>query len=202
MKNAPFSFAKFAILPFCSLLLAGPAMADWQIENSASEFHFVTTKAGKPGVLAVQEVQAFKDISGKVNDNGNIEVSVDLASVETGVAVRDQRIKDLLFAVGVTPKATFVGQVDIGLIRKLTTGASKDLDLNGTITLCGQTRPVLAKLRIVKLSGNALLVETRAPFIVNTNDFGLQSGVEALRDVVGLNVLSGAAPVSFSIVLK
>lgn len=190
------------VLLLCSALLATPAMADWQIDNQNSELHFVTTKAGKPGVVAIQEVQTFKKISGQVEEDGNFKVNIDLASVDTGIEIRDQRMKDLLFKVADFPKATFVGKVDMAAIKRLPAGATKDIALNGKITLSGVTKPLLVKLRVVKLASHRVLVETRAPFIINAADFRLEPGLEALRAVMGLSLISGAVPVNFSIVLK
>lgn len=191
-----------AVLLLCGALAATPAMADWQVDNQHSEVHFVTTKAGKPGVGAVQEIQTFKKISGQVEDDGKIKVDIDLASVDTGIEIRDQRIKDMLFKVADFPQATFIGKVDMAAIKRLPAGAMKDIDLNGNITIRGVTKPLLAKLRVVKLAAHRVLVETRAPFIINAADFGLESGVEALRAVMGLSLISSAVPVNFSVVLK
>jgi len=55
---------------------------------------------------------------------------------------------------------------------------------------------------VVKLEHHALLVTTRSPVIVNLKDYGLQDGVDALRTVMNLNVLSSSAPVSFSVLLR
>ena len=181
---------------------ATPAFASWQVDNSQSDFHFVTTKAGKPGSTAIEEVQAFKEVKGKVEDDGNIEFSVNLASVDTNIPLRDQRIKDMLFNVVANPRATFSGKVNTADLKKISTGGVHDIELAGQLTLCGQTKPVNAKLRVVSLGGNGILVSTRAPLIVSAGDFGIQAGVDAMREVMGLNVLSSSVPVSFSVVFK
>jgi polyisoprenoid-binding protein YceI len=100
------------------------------------------------------------------------------------------------------PKAVFVGEVDTTAFKKLAPGSFKDIDLAGQFTLSGTTKPITAKLRVVKLTAQRLLVETRAPLLINATDFGLEAGVEALRSVMGLNLVSSVVPVSFSVVLK
>ncbi|MPW19661.1 hypothetical protein GCT13_22855 [Paraburkholderia sp. CNPSo 3157] len=84
----------------------------------------------------------------------------------------------------------------------LPVGGTADVQLNGTLTIAGQSNPLVADLRIVKLSRNALLVGTRVPIIVSLKEYGLQDGVDALRNVMNLNVLSGSALVTFSVVLR
>lgn len=94
------------------------------------------------------------------------------------------------------------GSVDAHRFDALRVGASTDVELMGQLTIAGQTRPLTASLRVVKLASNALLVGTREPVVVNLKDYGLQDGLEALRTVMNLNVLASSAPVSFSVVLR
>ncbi len=194
--------ALFALTIFCSLFLSRPAMAEWKINNQRSELYFVTTKAGSAGTAAIQEVQTFKKVNGTVDDSGNVTVNIEPGSVDTGIEIRDQRLRDILFNTISYPIATYTGKVSLTEINSLSLGSSREMDLKGKITLCGQTQPVMAKVRVTKLTGNQLRVETRAPVIINAADFGLNNGVEALRKIMGLTVLSSAAPVSFSLVLN
>jgi hypothetical protein len=60
---------------------------------------------------------------------------------------------------------------------------------------------VAAKLRVSRLERGSLQVATRVPIIVDVNQYGMKSGVEALREVVGLNFLASAAPVTFTLAL-
>lgn len=176
--------------------------AAWRLEPVQSSLHFVTTKAGQPGVAAISEVQTFRRFNGELNSRGQIRFNIDLTSVDTGVEIRDERMRTMLFNVGATPQATFAAQIDPALLRDLPAAGVRDMDLDGQLTLTGQSKPVLAKVRIGALGGGRLAVSTRAPIVVNANDFGLRSGVEALRDVMGLNLLSSSAPVSFALVMR
>lgn len=199
MQPTRFLVSSFAA---AALAAAASAHAGWQVDNAQSSFHFVTTKAGKPGTAAIEEVQSFKRIAGRVADDGSLQFDVDLASVATNIDLRDQRIKDLLFNVAQHPKASFAATVDAHRLAALPAGGSADLELSGRLTIAGQTAPVQASLRVVKLADRSLLATTRAPIVVNLKDYGLQDGVEALRTVMQLDVLSASAPVSFSVVLR
>jgi polyisoprenoid-binding protein YceI len=183
-------------------LVSGQAWGAWHVDNSASQFNFVTTKAPKAGATAVDELQSFKTLSGTVGDDGAVQLNIDLSSVETKNPVRDQRIKDLLFKIAGNPSATFSGKVSMADMKKLHTGDFKDIDMDGQLSIAGQDKPVTLPLRVVALKDGALLVATRSPVIVKLADYGLQDGVEALRAAVSLDVLSDSAPVSFSIMLK
>jgi hypothetical protein len=104
--------------------------------------------------------------------------------------------------VQLMPQARFAAQLDPALARSLTQAASSDVDLKGTLTLAGQSKPVDAKLRLTRLAGGALQVSTRAPIVIDANQYGMRAGVEAMREVMGLNFLASSAPVSFSLVLN
>jgi polyisoprenoid-binding protein YceI len=183
-------------------LAASSTYAAWHVDSSESTLSFVTAKAGAPGVGGIEEVQTFKQVGGSVGDDGKLRFNVDLASVETNIPLRNDRLKDLLFKVADYPQAVFTGAVDVHRFDALRVGANADIELTGQLTISGQGKPLSANLRVVKLASNALLVGTRTPIVVNLKDYGLQDGVEALRSLMNLNVLTSSAPVSFSVVLR
>jgi polyisoprenoid-binding protein YceI len=202
-KLVPILVALTAALLGCVNAPAQNAVAaGWRLEPAQSSVHFVTTKAGQPGVAAVAEVQSFRRFNGELNNQGQVQFSIDLASVDTGIEIRDERLRTMLFNVGATPQATFIAQVDSALLRDLSIASVRDIDLNGQLTLAGQSKPVVAKVRVTALGGGLIGVSTRAPIVVNASDFGLRGGVEALREVMGLSMISSAAPVSFALVMR
>ena len=192
------------VLAACSNLpdaTSTPASA-YQVDTAQSSVQFVTTKAGQPGVGGISEVQSFKRYSGGMTADGRVSFDIDLASVDTGVGIRDERMRTMLFMVQASPQARFTAQIDAAVARALPAAAFSDIELKGNLALAGQTRPVDAKLRITRLAGGALQVATRAPIVVDANQYGMKAGVEALREVMGLNFLASVAPVSFTLVLN
>jgi polyisoprenoid-binding protein YceI len=183
-------------------LAASSSQAAWHVDSGQSSFSFTTAKAGMPGTSAVEEVQTFRQIGGSLADDGKLVFDVELACIETNIGLRNDRLKELLFKVADNPKAVFTGSVDPRRLNALGVGASLDMDVSGQLALGGQSKPLTASVRVVKLASDALLVGTRVPIVVNLKDYGLQDGVEALRAVMNLNVLASSAPVSFSVMMK
>jgi polyisoprenoid-binding protein YceI len=177
------------------------ASAGWEVQTPASSVQFVTTKAGLAGVGGISEVQKFTQFSGALSNAGRLEFNVALASVQTGIEIRDERLKTMLFKIVDTPRATFNADINASAIDALGVGQSSDLDVNGQFTLGGQTKPMTAALRVTRLSATQLQVVTREPLIVNANDYGMKAGVEALREIMGLNFLASVAPISLNLVL-
>ncbi len=178
-------------------LCALSAHAQWKLDNDASDLRFVTTKNTN-----VAEVQQFKRLAGELGSSGAVKLLIDLASVETLVPLRNERLQTLLFDVAQFPTAQFEGVVDMGKVRGLAPGASADFDVEGKMTIRGKTQDAKAALRVVRLNNARLLVTTRAPILVNAAQFDLASGIEKLREIMGLPNIVGAVPVIFSLVFQ
>jgi hypothetical protein len=186
----------------CALLFAVlalfvlPARAQWSLVNESSELHFISIKK-----TSVAEIHRFRKLVGEVDAMGTIRLTIDLASVDTGVPVRDERLQTLLFEVAQFPVALFEGHADTGMLARLEPGMSTDLDVAGKLTLHGHSQEVKAALRVTALTQDRLLVTTRAPILLNADAFGLAAGIEKLREIVGLPSISAAVPVTFSLTL-
>ena len=93
------------LLALLALLLAPPLQASWSLVNEASLITFVSIKKN-----SVAEVGHFKQVAGTIGDDGKVEMKIDLASVDTGIEVRDQRkrVFDLVkdFGTSESPKST------------------------------------------------------------------------------------------------
>ena len=174
-----------------------PPSGAWQLNNPASELRFVTTKNTN-----FAEVQQFKRMTGQLAANGTIKLVIDLASVETQVPLRNERMQAMLFEVARFPSAAFEGKADMGAISSLAVGASVDVDVAGELSIRGQSKPANASLRVVKLRGDQLLVTTRAPILVSADQFDLTAGIEKLRDIMGLPNIVGTVPVNFALVFQ
>ena len=52
---------------------------------------------------------------------------------------------------------------------------------------------------MAKLDADTYSAHTVKPIIISADQFGLKDGVEALREIAGLNNISLAVPVTFSV---
>jgi polyisoprenoid-binding protein YceI len=186
----------------CSnLATSSTAPAAYRVDAAQSAMQFVTLKAGQAGVGGVAEVQRFTRFGGGIDTAGKVTLDIELGSAATGVDIRDERLRTMLFNVAVNPTARFTAQVDPTWAASMAAAGYKDIEVSGSLNLAGQTRPVVAELRATRLASGRLQVSTRSPVVVDLAAFGLKPGVEALRDVMGLNFLATSAPVSFALVL-
>lgn len=180
-----------SLLLLVSLVCAGTAQADWRLLNEASSLSFVTTKADN-----VAEAHTFDRLSGSIANNGALDIVIELASVNTMIPVRNERMQNMLFETGMFPRARVTSIVDIAPLVALSPGATTVVPLEITLSLHGKSANYATELAVTRTSGG-LIAATRKPVIVTAEAFGLEGGVEALREVAGLSRISHAVPVSF-----
>ncbi|MDO8328839.1 MAG: YceI family protein, partial [Fluviicoccus sp.] len=161
----------------------------------ASYLNFVTTKNTHN-----VEVHNFGTLSGDISAAGVATLTIDLNSVNTAVALRDQRMRDLLFQTATYPTATVTVAVPATLISSLAVGQSATTDISASLNLHGVNGSITTKVSVQKLSANRVLVQSLSPILVKAGDYALTDGVEALRAAVGIASISVAVPVDFALV--
>lgn len=181
----------------CSTTQAPSKTSVWKLDNDASDLRFVTTKNTN-----VAEVQKFKRLAGEVGPDCAVKLVIELASVDTQVPIRNERMQTLLFEVARFPTAEFSAVIDMNPVRGLDVGASVDVELAGKLAVHGQSQDAKASLRVVKLSGNRLLVMTRAPILIDASKYELSPGIEKLREIMALPNIVGTVPVNFALVFQ
>jgi len=180
------------LLIVTTLLVAGPCFAAWTLDNDSSQVSFVSVKAGDAG-----EVHRFTEISGEFSADGNALVTIQLASVDTLIPLRDERMRELLFQTGLFPIASLSANIDMDAINALAPGDNMDMAANLALDLHGHQIALAADMIVARLGDHRLMVSSRKPIIVNAASVDLVNGIEALRKIAGLPSISKAVPVSF-----
>ena len=179
------------------LLAASQSHAEWALDGTASSFFYVTTKAA-----AVTEVNSFSGLSGSISDEGKASLVIDLATVNTAVDVRNQRMRDIAFQVATFPEATVNVDVDTDALDNMSPGVSTAGSYTAHVTLHGVTQDIAADLQITKLVDNSVLVQVARPLLVAAPAFGLQAGVDELQKVAALPSITPTVVVDFTLVYR
>lgn len=169
-------------------------VGEWVLNNQASKLNFITTKNASK-----TEVQTFKNLQGKIVGT-KVSMSVDLSSVDTGIEIRDERLRKLFFNTAKFPMATVeidLNKSDLGSAMK--PGQRKILKLDAEITLLDVTQTVPVELQVIALAQKELLVTSYLPIIIDLKNFNLLKGVNALREIAKLQSINAAVPVTFSL---
>ncbi len=179
-----------------TLFTVNSVHAQWMLDNEESLLSFVTIKADNVG-----EVHSFDTMSGSISNTGHMELVIELASVNTLIPLRNERMQEMLFETNLFPRAQISGQVDIASTVALKVGETRVLPVNFSLSLHGKAIDLIAEVIVIR-SATGFIVSTRKPIIVTADNFDLIAGVERLREVVGLTRISNAVPVSFTVVFR
>jgi hypothetical protein len=176
------------------LLLTGATLsahADWYLDGESSRLSFISTKNAN-----ISEVQRFLVLHGKVDPTGLAQVEVEMDSVNSGIPLRDERMRKDLFEIQTFPDAVITAQIDLRPINDLAPGAQLELRLPLTVSLHGKQHQYTTELLATRLDDRRFQVVTLEPLVINAEDFDLAPGLDSLRKVAGLSAISLSVPVS------
>ncbi len=177
------------------LILASTVNAAWTLNNEASRLSFVSIKKDQ-----VAEVHKFSHLSGTIADDGSVDITIQLASVDTAIPIRDERMRSMLFKTDLFPQAKVSGKVDLAKYKSLETGRLQRDEIEISLSMHDQSKTLKAEVAVVTLDGGRMMVTTISPLIINAADFDLAQGVLELTKIAELPVISEAVPVTLSLV--
>ncbi len=177
-----------------SLVLSAPSFADWKLQADQSQLFFSSVKKD-----VIAENHHFKTLQGTVSEDGQFAVSVDLASAETGIPIRNERLGQFLFETSKFSQASAKGKIELGGLSKQAIGSSQTVKLPVIFELHGKTVTQDASITLTKLSATQVLVATAAPIFLNAGDFDLLPGINKLKELASLPSISPLVPVSLNL---
>lgn len=187
-------FKRFSPRVVASLLLACaalPAQADWYLDGESSRLSFISSKNGN-----VSEVQRFLVLHGQVQPDGLARLEVELESINSGIPLRDERMRAELFEIKQFAEATVTAKIDLAPIQDLANGAQLELRLPLTVNLHGKQHEYPVELLATRLDERRFQVVTLEPVVLSAADFELAPGLEKLRNLAGLSAISLSVPVN------
>lgn len=189
------------LLTTSSFLVTSISYANWSVHSPDSSLHFLSVKANAPGASGTTEVHHVKHIDGTLKKNGDIALVIGVNSIDTGIEIRDERMQTMLFNVEQYPKIEFKGSIDLTKADSLQVGQFINLPFNGQLQMAGKSKEIEATVRYQVLDADRIRVSSLAPLVINTDDFTLTQGVDALRDIAGLHSIATTVPINFDFVL-
>ena len=188
MKNLIFGLGLMA--------LALPALAQWELDNDQSSVNFISVKN-----TAIAETHSFATLIGFIGSDGNASVTIDLNSVETLIPIRNERMRAMLFDTEKYPTATATAMVDPAVLEAVAEGGAVNTELTLKLSLHGVEQGITAPVMVFGDAASLHVVSTR-PVLLGAADYGLEAGVESLREVAGLANISTAVPVTINLLFR
>lgn len=179
---------------FLSTLCVQAVAVSYELNSARSSLNFVSTKQSH-----VAEVFKAEQLSGSISDTGSATLLIDLEGIESGIDLRNDRLRSLLFETHIFDRASVSISVDVKSINTLAIGQSMTYEAIASVDLHGMVVDAATQLSVSKLQGSDLLVRSTVPILINAADFNLVSGIDALREIGNLQSISYTVPVSFTL---
>lgn len=177
-------------------MLSLTAQADWQLDNAQSSLNFISIKN-----VDIAEVFHITQLQGNLNDAGALEIKLDLDSIKTQIDIRDERMREHLFDTEKFKVATLTAQLTSETLNTIKQGGVLNSNIAGVLNFHGLEKPITANITLMS-DGKTILASSQQPVIIQAADFGLDSGIDKLRELAGLSNIGHSIPVSFNLVLK
>ena len=187
------------VLAVFGLLLLGPrsanAQANWTLDPANSTITYQSVKKN-----TIVETNKIRNISGTLTSDGAAKVTFDLNSVDTGVDLRNVRMRFLFFETYKYPSAELTAKVDPAAFADLATKRRMKAVLPFRLNLHGVDKDLQANVVVTMISDNMVSVASEAPVAVHVEDFGLLPNVDKLQQAANVTNIVPTASVSFDFV--
>ena len=170
------------------------AFAGWEVDPTGSHIGFASVKND-----LIAENHTFTELTGRVSVAGDANIKVNLASVETLIPLRNERMQTMLFNIAKFPQATITSEVPVNELSLMATGESSVLDIELLIDLHGKELKKSVPVKVTSIGDNGFDVSSLGPIILHASQFALSDSVDALRKIAGLQSIDLMVPVTFDL---
>ena len=159
--------------------------AGWALVSDQSQLSYTTTKVFPGAEKSAAENNRFAKLEGEVDDNGVAQVRVLLDSVNTNVAIRDERMRNIVFQTEKFPAATVSAQVPVSVLSEQ---GLHQIDLTLQLDLHGNQKSMTVPVSVIN-EGQRVLVTSMSPVLVEAavrNHILRSSGHDATEQLIEL----------------
>ena len=181
-----------AAIFIASSLFTSAAYADWILDAENSNISYGTVKNDMIG-----ENNTFKTISGHLNNDGQIDIEIDLSSIDTLIEIRDGRMRDIVFKVSEHATAKLSGEIDLKAYDNQEIGTSRIIETTVSLELVGQKLEHDVKLLVTRLAKNKVMVTPHGVMFIDADDYDLVDAIEILRNLAGLDSIASVISMGF-----
>ncbi len=178
-----------------SLAASTAAAQEWTLNEENSRLAFGSVKNAFIG-----EVHTFDGLSGSVDRNGMVNIEVSLADVNTNIDIRNERFVEHVFSN--TPAATLSAEIDMDTLKRMRPGESAVIEADVDLSFLGQDVSVFSELFVIRTSGSSVMVTTNDMIYLDTEQLGIDGGIDKLQELAGLDSITRAVPVSLRFVFE
>ena len=173
------------------LQAAEPFARGWTLDPASSTLRFQSVKiVTKDGVRSSKvEQSTFAAISGTIDEDGLATFRVSLDSIDTGVDLRNVRMRFLFFETFTYPEAVVTTRIDPAQLADLGEVRRKLVPLSYTLDLHGVKKEGTASVVLTLLGDDRVSVASEAPVSVAAADHNLDLGITKLQEAASVELI-------------
>lgn len=191
--------AIYLLAALTAAVLVSPAAAfaqtNWTLDPAASVLTYQSVKKN-----TVVETNKIRNISGVLAADGAARITFDLNSVDTGVDLRNVRMRFLFFETYKYPTAELTAKVDPAAFADLPAKRRMAAKLPFRLNLHGVDKDFEANVVVTMITDKMVSVASESPIAVQVKDFGLLPNIEKLQQAANVTNIVPTASVSFDFV--
>ncbi|MER9217102.1 OmpA family protein [Mesorhizobium sp. M0663] len=173
------------------------AQTNWTLDPTASVLTYQSVKKN-----TIVETNKIRNIAGTLSSTGEAKITFDLNSVDTGVDLRNVRMRFLFFETFKYPSAELTAKVDPAAFADLATKRRVKAVLPFRLNLHGVDKDLEANVVVTMISDSMVSVASETPVAVHVEDFGLLPNVDKLQQAANVTNIVPTASVSFDFVFN
>jgi hypothetical protein len=180
-----------------SLLMTTPVFAgDWKTVDAETSVAFGSIKKDTVG-----EVHHFNKVTGSVSEDGKLKLDIDLASLETNIDIRNERMTKHVFLEGAAT-ASLTGEIDMSEINDLKIGETRIIEIEAVLSFVGVENDIDTNMLVARLGENRVLVSTADFVMLSTEDLEIDPGINKLMELAKLPGITRVTPISARMVFE
>lgn len=199
----PWSAVRTMVLAAAGVFgVGGPVLAQdtgfeqpWRLDPAATSLTFQSVKKG-----TIVETSKFATLDGTIAKDGSAEIKVVLESVDTGIDLRNVRMRFLFFETYKFPVATITAKIDQGALNDLPAKHRLRMDVDYTMSLHGVEKQYKSPVVVTLIDNDTVSIASAAPVIIPVADFDLGPNITKLEQAVGNITITPTTSVSFDFV--
>ncbi|MEM1236263.1 MAG: YceI family protein [Pseudomonadota bacterium] len=161
----------------------------WTLDGDNSKVGFGSVKSDSIG-----EGHSFSGLTGTVSEDGTVDITLDLSTVNTNIDIRNERMQEHVFRMA--PSAQLMAEVDMGAMEALGVGETMTALVEGTLMFLGQEVYVDLPVIAARLSDESVLIVSDGVTYISTEELGVDEGINKLMELAGLERIDRAVPVT------
>ena len=205
--RGPGRFMRIALIGLCvtctlALTIASARAQDflnqeWLLDPAVSTVYMQTVKAN-----AIFETHQFSVVEGSISSSGDANIRIDLASIHSGIDIRDTRMRFQLFETFKFPYAQINAKLDKAKLKDLATQTRLRYPLSFSISLHGHASDVQTDVWVTRITETAVSVTSVKPINLLAETFGFTANIPKLSDAIEGTPIAAGASIAFDLVFK